>query len=88
MTSAEFVGWMAYYQLEPWGPTRDDLRSIYMAQSSVAPYTKGGKAPQPRDYFGHLFARLPKQSDEEMELYMRLWTTAKGGTVIEAKKNG
>jgi hypothetical protein len=81
MDSAEFTEWMAMYALEPWGSNRDDMRALYLAGMSVAPYAKGGKAPKAREFFGHLWSQIPPQSDEEIEMYLRMWATACGGEV-------
>ena len=44
MSWSEMVGWRAYYDLEPFGERRADLRIAY-AIAQLAAHTVGGKEP-------------------------------------------
>lgn len=48
----EFAEWMAYAQIEPFGPLREDLRAGVVATAAVAPHVK--RAPTPTDFFPEL----------------------------------
>jgi len=52
MTSAEFSEWIAYYNLEPFGPQMDDLRAGTVAATvaNVA-RSKASKALEAKDFF-------------------------------------
>jgi hypothetical protein len=50
----EFALWMAFYQIEPWGEERADLRAMLIASeiANIAPsvrrmFSKGGGEPRP-----------------------------------------
>lgn len=59
----QLAEWMAAYRLEGWGPERDDLRALFLADAITAPHRKGGGHLNPRQYFRHLY---PEQSDEDI----------------------
>jgi hypothetical protein len=48
MPAAEFTEWLAFYGLEPWGTSVDDLRFGTLASVIAAPY--GGKT-KPDEWF-------------------------------------
>lgn len=56
--------WMAYAELEPFGPLRDDLRAGVVASLAVAPWLKKGKTVTPED----IFPTLKDQPTHEREL--------------------
>lgn len=57
MSSAEFTGWMAYAELEPFGPLREDARAGVIAATAVNIATAGAKERRhfgPGDFFDSL----------------------------------
>ena len=72
----QFAEWRAYYQIEPWGEERADLRAGIIA-STIANVNrgKGQKAFMPSDFMPD-FDRKPKQpmSDEQMFAVMTQFT--------------
>lgn len=87
MSSRQFVRWMAYYTLEPWGDLRSDSRSMFLAMASLAPYRKNSSSLNTKAFFPHLSRReTAQQSDEDMMLLAMQWTTAKGGRIVKGGK--
>ena len=82
--AAEFAEWMAYYSLEPWGQERGDLRAGIVA-SVIANTQRGkGKAFTPQDFMPQFEApkrKKKKQTPQEMQSILRLFTVASGGTI-------
>ena len=48
LPASEVYGWLAYYNLEPWGSKVDDLRMGILASVSAAPYCN--TTPKPDDF--------------------------------------
>ena len=82
ITGEQWAEWCEFYQLEPWGDARADVRALWVASMAVSPYRKKGASP-PRfeDYFPHLATRQREQSPEEMKAALMAWTVALGGKV-------
>jgi hypothetical protein len=57
---------MAYYEIEPWGEERADLRMGILAAATQAPYCKKGHTPRPADYMPK-FGERPAQSEDQMK---------------------
>jgi len=51
MSSSEFAEWVAYYQIEPWGETRADLRSGIVASTIANVWRGKGKKAYSADEF-------------------------------------
>ena len=66
MTHAEFMSWLAYYRLEPWGEERADLRTGILA-STVANCHAGKRSRpfEPKDFMPH-FGPPKRMTGEEM----------------------
>lgn len=57
MSSAEFMAWVAYAELEPFGPLREDLRAGHIAALIANIARSMGKRPstaKPSDWFPEL----------------------------------
>src|SRR5262245_18022188 len=76
-----FAELLAYERISPRGPLRDDLRALYLAQASLAPWQTGGGKLDTRLYFPHLFDE-PEQTTEEMIDVARALTLAHGGEIV------
>lgn len=66
MPRAEFVEWRAYYQLEPWGPERADMRTAILASLIYHSRARDGKTAQVTDFLALKF--LPLIAQEEARL--------------------
>jgi hypothetical protein len=70
ITSEQFAAWMAYYEVEPWGEDRADLRMGILASATVAPHCRRGQAPKPASFLPKFGPRKP-QSEELMKAEFR-----------------
>ena len=67
MPSEAFFGWMAYYNIAPWGEERDALHMGILASAVVAPYSKRGDVPKPGDFMPDFLGKeKPKQTVKDM----------------------
>lgn len=72
MTSAELTEWRAWYELEPWGEEREDIRTAALMEIIGA--TFGGKLSR-RKAFNSLRMhgeQMPEQTEEEMKAVLRM----------------
>lgn len=80
---------MAYYQIEPWGDERADLRSgIVAAMIYNANKGKKGKAAQPTDFLIKTKPREEKdkkQSTKEQKRIVKMLHAAFGGVFKESE---
>ncbi len=85
--SREFAEWRAYYELEPWGEERADLRAGIVA-STIANVNRGkGKAFSPGDFMPEFDKPIrKKQTAAEMAAVMNLF--AKRQNAYVARKRG
>ena len=72
--SREFAEWQAYYELEPWGEERADLRAGIVA-STIANVNRGkGKSFKPGDFMPEFDKPAPKhQTPEQMAAVMTMF---------------
>ena len=63
--SWEWVGWLGYAAIEPFGPLRDDLRAGTVASAAVAAW--GGRAT-PSDFFESLKQARLASGDSRTEV--------------------
>ena len=84
MSSAEFAEWIAFYQLEPFGPWRDDIR-IGILGAGLAPLLGDfkGKPPTPEMFMPRFDASKASQHESPDEMYYKLLVVTRlmGGTV-------
>lgn len=79
--SAEFAEWVAFYQLEPFGEERADLRAGIIS-SAVANYSgKINEPTRPRDFMPHFGEQpeRPRQTVEEMQARFRIASALAAG---------
>jgi len=78
---AKLREWMGYYEVEPWGEERADLRAGTICNAVIAPYSKRKKLPRPLSWFPN-FAKGPqvKQTTETMRSAFRAFARAAGRT--------
>ena len=65
--SREFAEWLAYYELEPWGEERADLRAGIVASTIANVHRGKGKAFQPGDFMPD-FDKTPKKAQTAAEM--------------------
>ena len=72
--SRQFAEWQAYYQVEPWGEERADLRAGIVA-STIANVNRGkGQKPfKPSDFMPDFEPKKP-QTAEQMAAFMTKFT--------------
>lgn len=70
---------MAYYELEPWGEERDDLRTGVVASTIVNMNKTKGSPSKPSDFLLNFDKEKDKQSWEEQMRLMRMATDALSG---------
>jgi|TARA_Y100000310_G_scaffold51927_1_gene47793 hypothetical protein len=81
----EFRDWVAYYQLDPWGEERADLRSGIVASvfsnaiqaliRTVARKRGKGKEFKPKDFMPE-FGKKRRQSSQQMQQTLMAFTAA------------
>lgn len=89
MTAAQIAGWMAYAELEPFGPLRDDQRAATAACAVVnsIPFRgEGARVLRPADLFASLARPSKQQTVDEMAAVAVRHTLASGGTVTQMPK--
>lgn len=88
MSSAEFVEWMAYYELEPFGQDRGDIGSAIVAATFANAFRGDHEPYTPADFipsFEKLNSnsteqKVTKQSPEYMLSIVEMLNAAHGGT--------
>jgi hypothetical protein len=71
----EFLGWLEYWKLEPFGPEADDMRA---AQIAAAALNGPGMMKKPVSAEKFLLGKRPnkKQTVEEMQQIVGLWSNS------------
>ena len=86
LTSRQITEWMAYAELEPFGPLADDRRAGVIAAAltnTAFGRSKGAKTYVPADFFSSLRpARSRDQPWQRMADGMKGFTAALGGRVV------
>ena len=67
MTSKEFVEWMAYERIDPFGSTREDIRSAIIAMTIHNKDRRRGQTPAKISDFIPTFSRPGIQQVPEMQ---------------------
>lgn len=86
ITAAQFREWLAYFELEPFGPAREDLRAGAIAAAvynSSLGRKKGSRAIKPSDVFENLRVAQPKQTADQMAQRAKAISRAMGGKVVK-----
>lgn len=73
MSSAEFTGWMAYAEMEPFGPLREDLRTGRLA--ALVAQIAGSKDATPASFFPEIDPPKPVTA-ESRKLRLQSWAAA------------
>lgn len=82
MTAAELDDWLAYAEVEPFGPLEDSRRAGVVAWAALT-LSAGKGAPRPEELFPELRGPQPRRTDEQTVMLFRAWAVACGGEVIE-----
>jgi hypothetical protein len=89
MTSAQLAGWMAFAELEPFGPLREDERAAVVAcavANSIPFRGRGAQSLKPSDLFRSLCKPFEPMSAEQMAERAKARTIAAGGEVRSMPK--
>lgn len=83
----EYVGWMLYWEVEPWGPWRDNVHAALIAREVRRPQLKRGAKIE----LDHFMLRDPAQRQREanaqgIELLKAL--SMMGGKPGKGKRSG
>lgn len=87
VSSPEFVDWLAYYGVEPFGPVQEDYRAGVLASLAYNPWRKeGAEALGPEDFFPSLKQEEEGEDDywyspEGQVMLGKIWVAAAGGEV-------
>jgi hypothetical protein len=88
MSAKELQTWWAWYQLEPWGEVRGDLRMGILASSLVNMWISKGSKTKPVDFMPDwhkaTLTPRPRQSAQDMLAVFRRGTQAAGGRIKKA----
>ena len=68
ISSRELSEWQAYYQIEPFGEERMDLRFALMTANLISPHLKKGCRPRVKDFVLKFENKTP---DEKMRIFMK-----------------
>ena len=65
MSAEELEEWRAFYQIEPWGETRADLRAGSIAAPLLNAWTKkGSRRAKPSDWIMRFEPKEPQDPDQ------------------------
>ena len=90
LSNSQFAEWMAYWEIAPFGPLRDDLRAGTIA---AAPYNtafgrkNGSKLLSAKDFFDSLKSPKRIMSQGEMSINLRAHVHVLGGKFLTIKRN-
>jgi len=79
LTPERLAFWHAFYDLEPWGGARDDLRAGLVASLLNNAWFKSTKTPA--DWFPNLGESRPTMTPQEAAAKAKAWVQATGGKV-------
>jgi hypothetical protein len=90
MSAAELQRWWAFYQVEPWGEVRGDLRMAIATSALVNCWTGKGRKSKPSDFLPDFygeqratFTPRQRQTPQQMLAILRRGTVAAGGKVVQ-----
>lgn len=72
VSSRELTEWMVYYELEPFGEERSDLRAGIVASTVANANRTKGKAYKPQDFMPKFERRGPRSWQEMMATVERM----------------
>lgn len=79
VTQSEYLGWLAYWRVEPWGPWRDNVHAAIIAREIQRPQLKRGQAHKiPLDRF-MLIDPDERQRRANQQLFTMLQALSMGG---------
>lgn len=68
MSNKEFIEWQLFYNIDPFGDQRADLRMGILASAVLAPHMEKDKtAPTPSEFMPFLDANETPEQDQEQE---------------------
>lgn len=89
ISSRELTEWMQYYELEPFGEERADLRAAIVAATVAnANRRKGKRAFKPADFMPRFKQQAEPQSWEDQLRLVEMLNAAFGGVDLRNRKTG
>lgn len=85
MTVDEFLRWMAYFSLEPFGEKRQDYRFAMLMSLHANMWRKKGKPRLSVKRFLPRFLQKKEKSMKELEFALQAQFSAMGGVLPETK---
>ena len=80
ISSQEYTEWLAYYQIDPWGEERSDLRNAMLAMLLANQYrSKGRRAFKIEDFIPKFGRERKRQTAEEAKRVLMAFTAASQG---------
>lgn len=70
---------MAFYEIDPWGDQRDDMRMARLATTIIQPHLKPGAKVNPADYM--LYPEDALELPEDVDAQERAWMLTLGRAV-------
>lgn len=71
MTMTEIRGWMSYYECEPWGEDRADLRAGIIASTVANSYRSRGPVLKPGDFMPQFGKQRRQTQAEQLAVFKR-----------------
>ncbi len=83
----EFTEWIAYWNVEPWGEERADLRAGIIAATvaNCAPFRKSQRPFAPSEFMPFAKAEAQRQSAKEIEMRLAAYKEAHNMALRERK---
>lgn len=92
MTLTEFYSWMKFYEEEPWGDFRADLRAGVVSSVIVRMMGAKGARPKPLDFMPMVKAQMERlkaeRDDKTAELRAALLSAFKGKLRVVRARQG
>jgi hypothetical protein len=70
LSHAEWIEWIAYYGLDPWGDQRDDMRMARLVTAVLAPHSKSTVNPADHMLFPEDRLDLPDEVSAQEQQWM------------------
>lgn len=85
LTPQQLQEWEAFYELEPWGVYRDDLRNGVLCSLVFNALRGKGSRYKAASDFVLKFGGVERQDSKQMAATMRAWAVSTGGKVHELR---
>lgn len=83
ISSREISEWIAFYNIEPFGEMRADLRAALIATVMANAWRGANQSPFKITDFMLTFDNKPEQTMDEMKQILKSFTIAAGGKIVK-----